>query len=100
MKNLYRIIFVMITILFLHANARSQDAIFSQPFLSPIYLNPAATGAGEYDLRFSAIYRRHWWTIPSQMNYMAFSLDKYFPGISSGVGFLATNSSEGYLRKT
>jgi type IX secretion system PorP/SprF family membrane protein len=81
-------------------DAKAQDPVYSQPYLSPINLNPAATGSGDYDLRFSAIYRRHWWTIPSQMNYMAFSVDKYLPSISSGVGLLATKSSEGYLKKT
>jgi type IX secretion system PorP/SprF family membrane protein len=81
-------------------SAIAQDPIFSQAYLSPINLNPAATGAGEHDLRIGAIYRRHWWTIPSQMNYMAFSIDKFFPNISSGIGLLATNSSEGYLKKT
>ncbi len=78
----------------------AQDPVFSQSYLSPINLNPAATGAGEHDLRVSAIYRRQWWTIPSQMNYMAFSIDKFIPNISSGIGILATHSSEGYLRKT
>ena len=38
----------------------AQDPVFSQAYLSPINLNPAATGAGEHDLRVSAIYRRHW----------------------------------------
>ena len=84
----------------LQQSAIAQDPIFSQAYLSPINLNPAATGSGEHDLRISAIYRRHWWTIPSQMNYMAFSIDKFFPNISSGIGLLATNSSEGYLKKT
>lgn len=77
----------------------AQDPIFSQAFLSPVNLNPAATGSGEKDLRICAAYRRHWWTLPSGMNYMAFSVDKFFPSISSGIGVLATNSSEGYLRK-
>jgi type IX secretion system PorP/SprF family membrane protein len=80
--------------------AEAQDPVFSQAFLSPIYLNPAATGSGEHDLRISAIYRRQWWTIPSQMNYMAFSIDKFFPAISSGIGILGINSNEGYLKKT
>lgn len=80
--------------------AIAQDPVYSQPYLSPINLNPAATGSGDYDLRVSAIYRRHWWTIPSQMNYMAFSIDKFLPGISSGVGLLGTRSNEGYLKKT
>ena len=78
----------------------AQDPVFSQAYLSPINLNPAATGAGDHDLRVSAIYRRHWWTIPSGMNYTAISVDKFFPNISSGVGFLATHSNEGYLKKT
>ncbi len=78
----------------------AQDPVFSQAYLAPINTNPAATGAGEHDLRFSAIYRRHWWTIPSQMNYAAVSVDKFFPSISSGIGLLVTNSNEGYLKKT
>ncbi|HEY6504308.1 MAG TPA: PorP/SprF family type IX secretion system membrane protein [Chitinophagaceae bacterium] len=90
----------LLTSLLLQSPAFAQDPIFSQSYLSPINLNPAATGAGDKDLRISAIYRRHWWTIPSQMNYMAVSIDKFFPSISSGIGILATNSSEGYLRKT
>lgn len=85
---------------FVMLSAKAQDPVYSQPFLSPINLNPAATGAGDYDLRVSAIYRRHWWTIPSQMNYMAFSVDKFLPSIKSGVGLLATRSNEGYLKKT
>ncbi len=78
----------------------AQDPVFSQPFLSPINLNPAATGSGEYDLRFSAIYRRQWWAIPSSMHYTAFSVDKFIPSIGSGFGALVTTSSEGYLKKT
>src|SRR5258706_2803813 len=80
-------------------SAIAQDPVFSQAYLSPVNLNPAATGAGENDLRISGIYRRQWWTIPSQMNYMAFSIDKFIPNISSGIGLLVTNSSEGYLKK-
>jgi type IX secretion system PorP/SprF family membrane protein len=79
---------------------KAQDPVFTQAFLSPIYLNPAATGAGEYDMRVSGIYRRQWWTIPSQMQYMAFSIDKFVPKINSGLGLLVSNSTEGYLKKT
>src|SRR5688572_28191720 len=78
----------------------AQDPVFSQDYLAPINLNPAATGTGDYDLRVSALYRRQWWTIPSQMNYMTFSIDKFIPSINSGVGFLVTKSDEGYLKKT
>jgi type IX secretion system PorP/SprF family membrane protein len=97
-KNKCLAILIIACISFLPSSA--QDPVFSQPYLSPINLNPAATGAGEYDLRISGIYQRHWWTIPSQMNYIAFSIDKFFPRINSGVGLLATSSSEGYLKKS
>ena len=79
---------------------QAQDPVFTQAFLSPIYLNPAATGTGDYDLRVSGIYRRQWWTIPSGMNYMAASVDKYIPAISGGIGVIGTHSSEGYLNKS
>ena len=93
-------IIVVISVFFIRLSARAQDPVYSQPFLSPVNLNPAATGAGEYDLRISAIYRRHWWTIPSQMNYQSFSIDKFIPKISSGIGLLVNRSNEGYLKKT
>lgn len=99
-KKIRCVCIVLLVSFLLQPSVNAQDPIFSQAFLSPINLNPAATGAGEKDFRISAIYRRHWWNLPSQMNYMAFSIDKFFPGISSGIGLLATNSSEGYLKKT
>lgn len=91
---------VLLMICFFQNKTKAQDPVFTQAYLSPIYLNPAATGAGEYDLRVSAIYRRQWWTIPSQMQHMAFSIDKFVPKINSGLGLLVSNSTEGYLKKT
>src|ERR1700760_3309997 len=79
---------------------RAQDPLFSQPYLSPIYLNPAATGGGENDLRVSAIHRRQWLTIPSQFNYTVVSVDKFFPVIKGGLGLMVTDFSEGYLKHT
>ncbi|MFT3822280.1 MAG: PorP/SprF family type IX secretion system membrane protein [Chitinophagaceae bacterium] len=91
---------LLVTVLLGWSAAHAQDPTFSQAFLSPVYLNPAATGAGEHDLRVSAIYRRQWWTIPSQFNYTAVSVDKYVPSLKGGFGLLATHSSEGYLKRT
>jgi len=100
MKKSGRGLWILVIGLFMQMQSIAQDPIFTQAFLSPIYLNPAATGAGEKDLRISAAYRRQWWTIPSQMSYMAFSIDKFIPKISSGIGLMATHSNEGYLRKS
>ncbi|MBO9566106.1 MAG: PorP/SprF family type IX secretion system membrane protein [Niastella sp.] len=98
---MYKNILVVVVIVGLCSlRAGAQDPIFSQAFLSPIYLNPAATGAGEHDLRFSAIHRRQWWTIPASFNYTAVSVDKYVPSLKGGFGVLATHGTEGYLKNT
>lgn len=96
---LKNILLIPIVLVFAYST-QAQDPVFSQPYLSPVYLNPAATGAGDYDLRFSAIYRRQWWSIPSQISYTAVSVDKYLPSLHGGFGLLGTNSTEGYLKKT
>lgn len=93
-------IYILAALIVTCHEVRAQDPVFTQAFLSPVYLNPGATGAGEHDLRISGIYRRQWWNVPSGMNYMAFSIDKYIPGINSGLGLMATKSSEGYLNKS
>jgi type IX secretion system PorP/SprF family membrane protein len=77
----------------------AQDPVYTQAFLSPLYLNPAATGTGDDDLRISGIARRQWWSVPSDMYFSAFSIDKYVSAIHSGFGLIATNSSQGYLNK-
>lgn len=81
-----------------HSVAYAQDPAYTQAFLSPIYLNPAATGAGDYDLRVSAIYRKQWWLIRSNFNSAAFSVDK-FMGKNVGIGLLGTHSSAGHLKR-
>ncbi len=99
MRRLFYIAIFNVLFILQYNNATAQDPFFSQAYLSPIYLNPAATGAGEYDLRVSLIHRRQSMSIPSKFNYSAFSIDKFFPNLSSGFGLLATNSSEGFLQK-
>ncbi len=98
---MYRfLLLLLVTVCAGTLGARAQDPLFSQAFLSPIYLNPAATGAGDFDLRFSAMYRRHWWTVPSSITYSAVSVDKYMPSLKGGIGLMATHSTEGYLNRT
>lgn len=77
----------------------AQDPAFSQPYMVPVYLNPAATGSGDHDLRVSGIVRRQWWSIPSAFTYSAFSIDKFISSLQSGIGLLLTTSSEGYIKK-
>lgn len=48
-----------------------QDVHFSQFYLHPITLNPATTGVFEGDLRFAAIYRSQWESVP--VSYRSFA---------------------------
>jgi type IX secretion system PorP/SprF family membrane protein len=89
----------ILIILQVSLTVKAQDPVFSQPYMAPVYLNPAATGSGDYDLRISGIMRRQWWSIPSRFTYTAFSIDKYLPSLQSGIGLMVTSSSEGYLKK-
>lgn len=99
-KTTARTWLLLIVVCLCTSGIQAQDPVFSQPYMSPIYLNPAATGAGDHDLRVSGIIRRQWWAIPSQFTYGVFSIDKFLPSLQSGIGFMATTSSEGYIRKT
>lgn len=46
----------------------AQDLHFSQFYLHPIALNPAATGVFEGDLRFAGAYRSQWQQVPVRYN--------------------------------
>ena len=64
------------------ASTASTDAV------AAVRAEVAATGTGEYDLRVSALYRRHWWSIPSQIKYMTVSVDNFLPEINKSKDFL------------
>jgi len=100
MKKRHKYFLILLLIMALAQNkAFAQDPAFTQPYMSPVYLNPAATGAGEHDFRISAIFRRQWWATPSRFAYGVFSVDKFIPALQSGIGLMVTTSSEGYLKK-
>jgi type IX secretion system PorP/SprF family membrane protein len=91
---------IMLWLLCSRLTSTAQDPVFAQAYMAPIYLNPAATGAGDYNVRVSAIHRRQWVKEPSYFNYTAISFDKYLPDVKGAYGVLVTNSNEGYLRKS
>ena len=68
--------------------------------MAPLYMNPAEAGAADDDLRFNAIFRKQWISIPGDMNYWTVSVDKYVPSLGGGLGLMATSSYEGFIRGT
>lgn len=54
----------------------SQDIHYSQFFQNPIYVNPALAGVTQGDLRFSAIYRNQWSSVPVPYNTFSAHFDQ------------------------
>jgi len=81
----------------------AQDAIFSQFYHVPNYLNPALNGQFDGDFRINLIHRSQMIALNSPLNYSAFSLDYNVPKFGGGFGFLGMRSNEGqssYTRTT
>lgn len=92
---------IVVFLVLLKLSGFSQDAIYSQFYNAPNYLNPALNGQFAGDLRVNFIHRSQWTTLYGPLNYSSFSIDYSVPKFGGGFGLLATRSSEGttYLRR-
>ncbi len=76
--------------------AHSQDAIFSQFYANPLYLNPALTGA-ERCTRLVLNYRNHPFDSFGTFSTYSFSADTYIESLSGGVGINLVHDNQGDL---
>ncbi|MDR0711851.1 MAG: PorP/SprF family type IX secretion system membrane protein [Prevotellaceae bacterium] len=75
-------------------SARAQDASFSQPYMAPLLLNPAYSGAEDFT-RIGATYQYRWGRLSEPyMLYSAYA-DYYFDAFRSGVGICAVSDRQG-----
>ena len=90
-----RIIFYFFCICFLSYNSKSQYLDYSQYYASPLSLNPALTGIGEYG-RFGVNYRNQWPSVSK--GYQTFSswMDYNFEENNNNVGLILSRSQEGF----
>lgn len=96
MKQLLVILFLLTVLL---PEVQAQDPMYTHGFMSPVYLNPAATGMADYDFRMTAVYRRQWLVVPSGMQYFTVSADKFIYEHSIGVGMMVNSEREGFINK-
>jgi len=77
----------IIPILFivLYNNVFAQDMHFTQFYASPLYLNPAITGANVCS-RATLVYRNQWPSIKSAYKSYLFSMDHYISKQHMGIG--------------
>jgi len=72
----------------------AQDIQLTQFYASPMYLNPAFTGANS-DSRFATTYRNQWAALPGSFTTLLMSYDYYIHNLMSGVGILLTSDKAG-----
>ncbi|MES2516252.1 MAG: type IX secretion system membrane protein PorP/SprF [Bacteroidota bacterium] len=97
LRYLKIILFVLLQIKF----AYSQDMHFTQFYASPLYLNPAFTGANVCS-RATLIYRNQWAGIKKGYESYMFSMDHYLSKQHVGIGLQAAvdQAGTGGLRTT
>jgi type IX secretion system PorP/SprF family membrane protein len=90
--------FLMVVSLWLIAGSsiRAQDAIFSQHYASPLYLNPAFTGTGAGS-RVILNYRNQPYPKLGTLSTINFSYDTDIPSVNSGLGLIVTSDHQGGL---
>jgi type IX secretion system PorP/SprF family membrane protein len=94
-----KILFIML--IFFIPVMKAQDMHFTQFYSSPLYLNPAYTGA-DVCSRISATYRNQWPGISKTYKSYLFSVDHYIQTYNLGIGLLFGNdvAGTGNLRTT
>lgn len=75
----------------------SQEPIFFQYFMNPIYMNPALSGETD-GIRFTTSHRNQWKFVPSNFATTSYSIDSWVPGpMSFSVLHLQNVEGEGSL---
>ncbi len=73
--------------------AYAQDVSFSQPYSTPLYLNPAYSGVEKFS-RIGASFRYQWAQLGDPYTSYSFYADHYFSDYKSGVGFSAVSDRQ------
>ncbi len=96
MHNLHRFYrwFVILVIAVQPFYCGAQDAIFSQFYSNPLYLNPALAGTGECS-RLILNYRNQWPSLPANFTTFSASADHYVEALSGGIGLLINSDNAG-----
>ncbi|MDR0712224.1 MAG: PorP/SprF family type IX secretion system membrane protein [Prevotellaceae bacterium] len=74
--------------------AHAQDASFAQPYMAPLFLNPAYSGM-ESAIRMGATYQYRWGRLDEPYMLYAAYADYYFDAFGSGVGICAVSDRQG-----
>jgi type IX secretion system PorP/SprF family membrane protein len=88
-----RMFFVLLCFVLWTVPLLGQDIQYSQFYASPLYLNPAMTGAEE-NTRVGLNYRNQWPGLTHSFSAYSAYVDHFIEGRNSGVGLLINGSTE------
>jgi type IX secretion system PorP/SprF family membrane protein len=96
MRTFYTALFFLVL-----AAANAQDAIFTQFYSNPLYLNPAFAGTN-YCPRICMNYRNQWPNLSGTYVTYSASFDRFVPVLAGGVGLLVVTDDQarGTLKTT
>ncbi|HEY6161456.1 MAG TPA: PorP/SprF family type IX secretion system membrane protein, partial [Bacteroidia bacterium] len=86
MKNLYALSPLLFCIFFSTGKILAQDAVFTQTYSAPLWVNPALAGSSGAG-RFTSIFRDQWPGLPANYKTYYASYDHFVNKIKSGLGF-------------
>lgn len=89
-----RLIFIILTAVFIGKSSFAQDPQFSQFYANPLYLNPAFAGSAVCP-RLIMNYRNQWPSITGTFVTYNASYDQHIDKISGGIGLLVTSDRQG-----
>lgn len=95
MKRLLPLILLSLLII-PKSELHAQDPQFSQFYASPLYLNPALTGATDR-ARVGVNYRNQWPSLTHSFTTTSAYLDYFSKAAESGIGVIVTEHKEGFL---
>ncbi len=82
----------------------AQDALFSQYYFSPVYLNPAFTGCAKNNIRLAGAAKMQWLNLNQSYKYVtgAGDISVYDDNLRNicNLGGTITHTSKGFLRNT
>lgn len=94
MKQKYYIILILI--ICFNQKAKAQDPVYSQFYYNRLEMNPAFAGAdGNGKIRLNSLHRNIFRPIKGPFNSTTFSLDYGLCSANIGIGFIASNESQG-----
>lgn len=88
-----RRLFLLLTIFMGFLNLKAQDVQYSQFYASPLYLNPALTGANEMT-SIGVNYRNQWPGLDQSFRSYSAYVDHYLFNVNSGIGLIFNRSEQ------